>query len=1552
MVRLWASALCSVPAGFSGLLLLRHSISSGALFPLSSFPGARNTCIGRAGARALETSAPAEPLQSTCLWFSHNPTPSSSGCGHDGPLFEFSSLRALNTCIGSSGARALMTEPALHRPTPITQPTGTSASAGIALAIWRLGAALVYLGISFGISVGLTPSMPRHSPLVSALHRLHNDLQRCDVALQCLIDTPASPASFVFYVLATLPIYGLAAGPSFTWIEQQAQSAGCIFVGITMRFLISLLLRQVCTPRSRFGKACLHLLGRIPQTPLMCPHQRPGAQQTGSHRILAPVKPCHSQDDETAFRQRRPRVGLGQAFPTLMLCLFGFHNMPCAAAASTSWISTAGLVLCTSFEPVASMTTPQGVRADGSVGPGRLHSRPLRPHEIPIEEQVMYIGPAVPRPGTQHLNLPDDDSALPWVHVFDEAWAERPHLNDICNSAGADSWIGCLVYTPYVRPVSAAIRCKHYHQLHHCLAVILDSAPHADPYTYNVCIPTRPQLHSGMCTFLRFPSTARGGDSRPIVAVIVDLSCAGGHCYASYMSRATDYEDFMDFIYPQIRDDDQLVVYVGDNPDPVPPRRPLQLQDGDVISVRRTSYLAVPTAAAIVEDRSSWIPPHHVPQASQSEGVLVQYQDSQFFLQPYRHSGSTITEAIANRIGRPLSALTMCCFKTPDLELQGDWCGRLVMVVDLPPEQATACWRSRRRDVFILCDLRPVGQRMKIMHCHTPILHLPSVAALHHVYVPPYTRLTAIGGTVQGDEISTDGHSVLTFYLEPDSDDEDDTPGPGPPGPPRGRGTTSGPDDDSSEGDPPTSERPYRQSWPATDCSRRSRSRSADIPPGRHRGPQDCLDKALRTIFDREASEPGAMPPVEADAATVASVTDIMRSHGGHLDSHAYVACKGPAGPRLGTRATQVGEAAGQGRELAALEPETPYPAQPPDLQVEQPGQNLAEAVEDGRIEATCLIYAPGYVPDILAARLPIPCSVNHAVTQFVRGRDAGQAECFDQVFPASPQPAPNLAVLVASPSWMQDKVVVLFNCLAVNQMLFAAAVHPYLNKASILAAAGANLNGALREHGQLDVYIFGLLRPLDDAQWVTMRSGMSVCCVPAGQGPVPGWNLDDMLQDATDWTHNPALPGPPPAPGQHYLVLTDAMPYLFQVTPGRRRFLKQDVAQLLQCEAHSLSLVPTTPRVIDGISFGLPFWTVLVATEQLQTIPCPPARHPEHRLILILDCRAILLGFQWRLLTQPTVPAQELADQFADRCPASHLVVFRGADMHHSAEGLSLEVSHGQIIKVEFAAESAASSDSDAADDDPQGSDISMRSSEPPGTHTDASHDDLERLDSRSRSPRSGMPNPALGDDQPAPTASKVCTFGILAPGLSIESVVVSLSTPASMHDTVRALQTAREADYARALPLLQAVRHQPDTRWGLLIISVPIWGYTEAVVCIDMTSSWSRVFAVCLPVKASRPRVLAAAGLSAAADVDLFLNGDSPIEDFVDLHDGDCITVLWSGYGPSPRQDLADLLDGPWRTAAIPAFPTETEPDHYLLVGVDGCTWTALHRFITDVT
>ena len=260
------------------------------------------------------------------------------------------------------------------------------------------------------------------------------------------------------------------------------------------------------------------------------------------------------------------------------------------------------------------------------------------------------------------------------------------------------------------------------------------------------------------------------------------------------------------------------------------------------------------------------------------------------------------------------------------------------------------------------------------------------------------------------------------------------------------------PDDDPPPG---ARDRPYLQPWPADDCSRRSRSRSAEAPT-RHHGEQGH-QRSLAPAWTPDSISVVQTPPqyVEADAITVASASDIPRRQTVYQVSSNLAVCKGPAGPRLGTRAGQVARGASQGRELAEIEPETPYPAQPPRLQVQHPGQDLEEVIEEGRVEATCLIFAPGYIPDIVTAHLPIPCSVNQAVMHFVRSRDQGQADCFDQVFPASPQPASNLAVLVAFPSWVQDKIVVLFNCLAVNKMLFAAATHPYLNKGLSLLLPG-----------------------------------------------------------------------------------------------------------------------------------------------------------------------------------------------------------------------------------------------------------------------------------------------------------------------------------------------------------------------------------------------------------------------------------------------------------------------------------------------------------------
>ena len=50
-------------------------------------------------------------------------------------------------------------------------------------------------------------------------------------------------------------------------------------------------------------------------------------------------------------------------------------------------------------------------------------------------------------------------------------------------------------------------------------------------------------------------------------------------------------------------------------------------------------------------------------------------------------------------------------------------------------------------------------------------------------------------------------------------------------------------------------------------------------------------------------------------------------------------------------------------------------------------------------------------------------------------------------------------------------------------------------------------------------------------------------------------------------------------------------------------------------------------------MSQGPPTFGILTTTQTLQTIPCPPARSPERRIIFVLDCRAVLMDLRWHLL-------------------------------------------------------------------------------------------------------------------------------------------------------------------------------------------------------------------------------------------------------------------------------------------------------------------------------
>ena len=633
--------------------------------------------------------------------------------------------------------------------------------------------------------------------------------------------------------------------------------------------------------------------------------------------------------------------------------------------------------------------------------------------------------------------------------------------------------------------------------------------------------------------------------------------------------------------------------------------------------------------------------------------------------------------------------------------------------------------------------------------------------------------------------------------------------------------------------------------------------------------------------------------------------------------------CKGHSGPGFGQQLPSISHAAERGLELTEAERQVPHQREPPELEVPAPAVGNPADLEEGNL-LLGLIYAPQYIPDVVVQAVQLPCSVNHAIASFSRRREATQASCFDQLFPVSPQPDRRMATFVAFPSWVNDKVVVLFNCLAVNRTLFAAEVFPSLNKASILRVAGFD------DPQNYEIYIHGLLQPVLPDVWIALRSGMTLCVTPAGQGPLQSWNLEDMLQDPNEWDYEAPIPGPPPPAGEHLWILSEGMPTLFRIRADRRRQVTEDIVDMLQFQMHRTTVKTTRPRVIDHMGRGFPTWAVIVATEQLQTLPYPPARHPETRIIVVLDCRAILQGFKWHLLSEPRVLINDLADMFADTCPAAHLVAIKGADIIRGDNGLEAAVQHGQVLKIEFVEEadtnpSASSEDADmqhASDDH-----LSIASGQPGAIEENL---DPEADTHRSRSPRSEHAPSRLE------ASAGQCSFGILAPGFQIEQVTVDLPAVPTTHQVVHTLQIARDDALALAFPLLCPLNKQPQLGSGLLV-ATPIWSYDGIFICIDMSIYWGRIFATLGKSEMHRHQILAVAGLAEAADVDVYVNGLPPSTDPVRLREGDCITIVWTGSATPTVVDFRDTFEG--SRNIIPLDTGEIEDDHYCIVSPDGC-------------
>ena len=262
----------------------------------------------------------------------------------------------------------------------------------------------------------------------------------------------------------------------------------------------------------------------------------------------------------------------------------------------------------------------------------------------------------------------------------------------------------------------------------------------------------------------------------------------------------------------------------------------------------------------------------------------------------------------------------------------------------------------------------------------------------------------------------------------------------------------------------------------------------------------------------------------------------------------------------------------------------------------------------------------------------------------------------------------------------MQDKAVVLLDCSRINGCVFAAALPTSLSRESLLLAAKLPIEDGL------GVYVHGLLQPLAVYQRIQLVSGMSVCFLPAGLGAPASQDLSDMLLHPDGWNAQASLQCPAWHPGSHFYLLTDGMPATFAVAPGRRASFRQDVEERLRALPGRLTLMVSKPRIVDHMASGYPISGVIVATEQLQRVPYPPARVPERRVVLILDCRRILQGFQWRLLSNQFVGEQQLIDSFSPACPSGYYVAIRGGTPCEGFANVTFRVIGGQLLEVIYA--------------------------------------------------------------------------------------------------------------------------------------------------------------------------------------------------------------------------------------------------------------------------
>ena len=894
-----------------------------------------------------------------------------------------------------------------------------------------------------------------------------------------------------------------------------------------------------------------------------------------------------------------------------------------------------------------------------------LHSAWVFPHPVSAMTRAWGFEPPEPMPPPRFVppanavQTGECEVDVPWLDTSRETVMQNKlHLHPLPwqpDPGDTARHLGVYLYTPHYKPCAFAVPLAEDTSVRDVLDTVLECAPGDHAQICDFAVPVIPQRCSGYLYAIRMPSIARGMQGG-MSGIILDLTAVGGNYFATFLPQRLSHRDLAEFVTPLVKADiEEVFFFIGHRTKPWPACAEVVLRDGEVIlaSESSTPMPRRPTAEDLLKPGKDLGPMCHFFNVETHESRCVVYRNSRYAIPPYHFAGKDILTHFAEASHLHLSSLLSCDFHILDLDVHGDFCPWLTAIVDAPAIREGDP-DPERCDYFTLCDCRPLGHKPRVLHSHVPLLHLPSIASDFGIQLPAAYDIGVVGGKVRGDHVKIRGNQRLILFARLRSDSssasESSAPAPDPQADRQGPWAL-----DQEQLAPPPSV------WD---------EELSNAPASRNEQDQPYASTAAPA--EAHVSFPAAFQGTFIDST-------LPVGHGWNEDIQTALE---PAPWDNAPRAPVMHHGNG-GTTLQEVEaPAGSTPVAPPVSTPEPDGAMEVEtnsALDEASSAAILtIVYVPDFTPEMHDIRVTLPCGVDTFLQAVQACRTDELAQRFPVLTPAAPHLHDAFVAVVATPSWLQGRSVILLDCSRVDGRIFSVALPSPISRESLLTAAH------LPDDSTLGVFVHGLHRPLAYHQMISLVTGMAVAFLYEGFGAPASQDLATRLLGNEGCDNLAEIPGPLYYPGSHFKLLTDGMSSLLAVRAGRTH-VREDIAALLQVSVDNLTTQVSKPRIHDAFVHGFIASGVIITTVRLSRIPCPPARHPERRVPIVIDSRRVLEGLRWKLLDTNRVLANALSDTFQDLCPHGHYVAISGQQPQDFPEGRGYVAEPGQVFVVTF---------------------------------------------------------------------------------------------------------------------------------------------------------------------------------------------------------------------------------------------------------------------------